>query len=145
MQIYSNMIPLPIHDVDVITFKICAKKLHSAADCYGLTDLKIEVQTWFVYFTAITSHNLVDRLLDADAKNCNLLQDKMLNFFVEEKVKDQKDCWSFDSKHQLVSTCVLLVSFVLCCQVLKIVSSATAEYSTLDTCSLTRPSLELHL
>jgi hypothetical protein len=71
-----------IHDDE---FVIHAKDLINAADRYGVTNLKLEAEVWYVHSTKITIENVIDNLLYADAMNCALLKEVLMDFIVETK------------------------------------------------------------
>jgi len=62
--------------------KYC-KDLMSAADLYGIVNLKVEAEAAYVQFTKITIDNVVDNFYLADTKKCALLKEKVMEFFVE--------------------------------------------------------------
>jgi len=64
-----------------------AKDLINAADKYGVTNLKLEAEVWYVQSTKITIENVIDNLLYADAMNCALLKEALMDFMVEKKVE----------------------------------------------------------
>ncbi len=101
---YENLIPVPIDGVDVEVFKLALKyvygldiernewKLHcqkllDVADKYELIDLKLMAEAACVEFMAITADNAHDLLLYADAKNCPLLKEAVMKFFVNNKAE----------------------------------------------------------
>ena len=61
------------------------KELINAADKYGVTNLKLEAEVWYVHNKEITIDNVIDNLLHADAKNCALLKEAVMDFIVENK------------------------------------------------------------
>ncbi len=71
-------------------FKIHSKDLINAADKYGVTNLKLEAEVWYVHHTEITFDNVIDNLLYADAMNCALLKETVMDFIAENKKKMQK-------------------------------------------------------
>jgi len=64
-----------------------AKDLINSADKYGVTNLKLEAEVWYVQSTKITIENVIDNLLYADAMNCALLKEALMDFMVEKKVE----------------------------------------------------------
>ena len=60
-----------------------AKEIIDAADKYGIVGLKLEAEVSFVRSTAITFDNAIDTLLYADATNCALIKEAVLDFIVE--------------------------------------------------------------
>ena len=66
-------------------FEGLEKELISAADKYGVTNLKLEAEVWYVNNEEITIDNVIDKLLYADAKNCALLKESVMDFIVENK------------------------------------------------------------
>ncbi len=61
------------------------KDFINAADKYGVTNLKLEAEVWYVNNTEITIENVIDNLLYADAMNCALLKESVMDFIVENK------------------------------------------------------------
>jgi hypothetical protein len=64
-----------------------AKHLIDAADKYGVVNLKLEAEVWYVHSTKITADNVIDNLLYADAKNCALLKEAVMDYIVKNKKK----------------------------------------------------------
>ena len=60
--------------------KTHAKDIIDAADKYSIINLKLEAEAAYVKSTDITIENAVDILLYADAKNCALLKENVLDF-----------------------------------------------------------------
>ena len=63
--------------------KAYAKDIIDAADRYGVVNLKLEAEAYFVESTIITFDNMMDHLHFAASKNCALLQEAVLDFVVE--------------------------------------------------------------
>ena len=57
-----------------------AKAIIDAADKYSIINLKLEAEAVYVKSTDITMDNAMDNLLYADAKNCALLKEAVMNF-----------------------------------------------------------------
>lgn len=57
-----------------------AKDIIDAADKYSIVNLKLEAEAAYVKSTDITMENAIDNLLYADAKNCALLKENVLDF-----------------------------------------------------------------
>ncbi len=57
-----------------------AKDIIVAADKYSIVSLKLEAEAAYVKSTAITMQSAMDDLLYADAKNCPLLKETVMNF-----------------------------------------------------------------
>ncbi|KAL7459308.1 hypothetical protein ACHAWC_011028 [Mediolabrus comicus] len=57
-----------------------AKDIIDAADKYAIVNLKLEAEAAYVKSTYVTMKNAVDILLYADAKNCALLKENVLDF-----------------------------------------------------------------
>ena len=66
-------------------FKTYAKDLINAADKYGVTNLKLEAEVWYVKNTDISIDNVIDNLLYADAMNCALLKETVMDYIVQNK------------------------------------------------------------
>ena len=60
-----------------------AKEIIDAADKYGIVGLKLEAEAAFVTSETITFDNAIDNLLYADATNCALLKETVLDFIAE--------------------------------------------------------------
>ena len=60
-----------------------AKDLINGADKDGVTKLELETKVWNVNRAEITIGNAVDDLLCADAMNCALLEEVVIDFIVE--------------------------------------------------------------
>ncbi len=63
--------------------KTHAKDIIDAADKYSIINLKLEAEALYVNSTNITMDNAMDNLLYADAKNCALLKEAVMNFLAE--------------------------------------------------------------
>jgi len=61
-------------------WKVRAKDFIDAADRYGLKNLKIEAEAWYVKHLEITKDNVVNTLVYAEEKNCFLLKEVATNF-----------------------------------------------------------------
>ena len=66
-------------------FKTYAKDLINAADKYGVTNLKLEAEVWYVHNAEVAVDNVIDNLLYADAMNCALLKETVMDFIVRNK------------------------------------------------------------
>ena len=73
-----------------------AKDLIGAADKYGISHLKLEAEACFVKSTEIDMENVMEHLLYADAMNCALLKEAVMDFLVENREEAMKNI-SFDS------------------------------------------------
>lgn len=60
-----------------------AKDFIDAADKYDIVNLKLEAEATYVKSTVITIDNVLDNLLYADAKNCALLKEAVMDFLAE--------------------------------------------------------------
>ncbi|KAL7456982.1 hypothetical protein ACHAWC_008440 [Mediolabrus comicus] len=60
-----------------------AKDIIDAADKYSIVNLKLEAEAAYVKANDITMDNAMDNLLYADAKNCALLKEAVMNFLAE--------------------------------------------------------------
>lgn len=56
-------------EIDGDHFATLAKDLINASDKYGVTNLKLEAEVWYVHSTQITIENVIENLLYADAMN----------------------------------------------------------------------------
>ncbi|KAL7530552.1 hypothetical protein ACHAWF_003424 [Thalassiosira exigua] len=59
------------------------KDIIDSADRFGIVNLKLEAEAFYVQSTTITLENMTDNLLYADAKNCALLKEAVIDFAVE--------------------------------------------------------------
>ena len=66
------------------------KDLIDAADKLGVVNLKLEAEVWYVHSTRITTDNVIDNLLYADAKNLALLKEAVMDYIVKNKKKVMK-------------------------------------------------------
>ena len=67
--------------------KANARDIINAADKYGVSNLKLEAEASLVNSTTFTLENVMDHLLYAEAKNCALLKETVLDYMVENKVE----------------------------------------------------------
>ena len=72
-----------------------AKEIIDAADKYGIVGLKLEAEAAFVTSETITFDNAIDTLLYADATNCALLKEAVMDFIYENR-KEAVSKLSFD-------------------------------------------------
>jgi speckle-type POZ protein len=75
--------------------KTHAKDIIDAADKYSIINLKLEAEAAYVKSTDITMDNAMDNLLYADAKNCALLKEAVMNFLAENS-SDASEKLSFN-------------------------------------------------
>ena len=64
-----------------------SKEIIDTADKYSIVNLKLEAEAAYVESTDITMENAIDNLLYADAKNCALLKEAVLDFLAENSVE----------------------------------------------------------
>ena len=62
-----------------------AKEIIDAADRYGVTNLKLEAEAFFVQGIIITVENVMEVLLYAESKSCALLKEVAMDYIVENK------------------------------------------------------------
>ena len=62
-----------------------AREIIDAADKYGIVGLKLEAEASFVTSTTISFDNAIDTLLHADATNCALLKEAVMDFVAENR------------------------------------------------------------
>ncbi len=67
--------------------KANAKDIIDAADKYSIVNLKLEAEAAYVKSTDITMDNAMDNLLYADAKNCALLKEAVIDFLAENSTE----------------------------------------------------------
>src|SRR6056300_1581611 len=108
--------------------KVHAKDIIDAADKYSIVNLKLEAEAAHVKATEITMDNVMDNLLYADAKNCPLLKEAVMNFLAENS-SDASEKISFNNVpgHLMKD---LLVAFSTNCK--KDGSASTDELTTLS-------------
>ena len=63
------------------------KDIIMAADRYGVVNLKIEAEANYVSASTFAFNNVVENLHFADAMNCALLKETLMNFIVKNKVE----------------------------------------------------------
>ncbi|KAL7517171.1 hypothetical protein ACHAWF_000107, partial [Thalassiosira exigua] len=76
--------------------KESAKDIIDAADKFGVVGLKLEAEASCVSSMDIAIDNVIDNLLYADAKNCALLKEAVMDFLVENG-KEAIENLSFDN------------------------------------------------
>ncbi|KAL7450327.1 LOW QUALITY PROTEIN: hypothetical protein ACHAWC_004765 [Mediolabrus comicus] len=64
-----------------------AKDIIDAADKYSIVNLKLEAEAAHVKATEITMDNVMDNLLYADAKNCALLKEAVIDYLAENSTE----------------------------------------------------------
>lgn len=64
-------------------WKLHSKELIDAADQYGVINLKLEAEYWYVKMTNVMIDNVVDVLLYAESKHLALLEERVMDYFVE--------------------------------------------------------------
>ena len=73
-----------------------AKEIIHAADKYGIVGLKLEAEAAFVTTETMTFENAIDNLLYADATNCALIKEFVLDFIAQNR-KEAVNKLSFDN------------------------------------------------
>ncbi len=73
-----------VPDEDLATH---AKDIIDAADKYSIIHLKLEAEAAYVKSIKITMDNAMDNLLYADAKNCALLKEAVIDFLAENSIE----------------------------------------------------------
>jgi hypothetical protein len=58
------------------------KEIIEAADKYGVTNLKLEAEAYYVALLTITAENVLEHLLFADSMNCALLKEAVMDFIL---------------------------------------------------------------
>ncbi|KAL7453420.1 hypothetical protein ACHAWC_005109 [Mediolabrus comicus] len=89
--------------------KTYAKDIIDAADKYAIINLKLEAEAAYVESAGITMENAVDNLLYADAKNCALLKEAVLDFLAENSVEAAQNISFTDVPGHVIND--LLVAF----------------------------------
>ena len=67
--------------------KTHAKAIIDAADKYSIINLKLEAEAVYVKSSEITIDNAMDNLLYADAKNCALLKEAVIDYLAENSIE----------------------------------------------------------
>ena len=62
-----------------------AEEIINACDKYGIVNLKLEAEVSYVNSTTLTNDNIIDNMLYADAMNCALLKEAVMDYIVAEK------------------------------------------------------------
>ena len=69
-------------DISSAEWKDHGKDLIDASDRYGLTNLKIEAESWYVKLIKFSVDDVVEAVAYADRMNCSLLKEAAVNFVV---------------------------------------------------------------
>ena len=85
------------------------KEIIDAANKYGISGLKLAVETVLVESLVITKGNVADWLIFADAKICPLLKEQAVAYFVSRP----EDILNSDSSKQLKESPKLLTELML--------------------------------
>jgi hypothetical protein len=64
-----------------------AREVYDAADAYGVTELKLEAEAYYVDSAVVSVDNVVELLTFADAKNCALLKERVMDYIVANEVE----------------------------------------------------------
>ena len=67
------------------------KNIILAADKYGVVNLKLEAEARYVTSLTLSLDNVMENLLFADSKNCALLEEKVVDFIIKNKIKILKN------------------------------------------------------
>ncbi|KAL7451880.1 hypothetical protein ACHAWC_008919 [Mediolabrus comicus] len=86
-----------------------AKEIIETADKYSIVNLKLEAEAAYVESNDITVENVIDNLLYADAKNCALLKEAVLDFLAENSVEAAQNISFTDVPGHIIND--LLVAF----------------------------------
>ena len=74
-------------DIEEKFFIDNGKEIIYAADKLGVVNLKLEAEVWYVHSTKLTTENVIDNLLYADAMNLALLKEAVMDYIVKNKKK----------------------------------------------------------
>ena len=77
-----------------------AEQIIDAADKYGVVDLKVEAEAWYVTYNTFSVGNVINELLYADAKSLPLLREAAMEFIL----KNARDVIKSDSFHDVMMT-----------------------------------------
>jgi hypothetical protein len=83
--------------------KTHAKEIIDASDRYGITNLKLEAEAYFVQGITLTVENVMDHLLYADSKSCALLKEVAMDYIVENKTALVKNIRFHDAPGSLLN------------------------------------------
>ena len=72
-------------DISEEEFVANTEGLIKAADKYGVVNLKLEAEVWYVNDATISIDNVIDLLQYAGAMNCALLKEAVMDFIVDNK------------------------------------------------------------
>ena len=64
-------------------FESHAKDIVDAANRFGVVNLKLEAEVWYIKLTTISVGNVMELLLYADAMDCALLKETVMDFIVD--------------------------------------------------------------
>jgi hypothetical protein len=62
------------------------KAIIAVADRFGITNLKLEAEAYYVPLLTITFENAMEELIFAGSMNCALLKEEVIDFIIENKV-----------------------------------------------------------
>ena len=62
-----------------------AKKLFDATDKYGIVNLKLQADAFYIKSTKLSVNNILDNFLFVCSRNCALLKDTLIDYIVESK------------------------------------------------------------
>ena len=98
-------------DADTAMKKLCrvGKDIIDAANRFGVVGLKLAVESHLVQAMAISSKNVADWLIFADAKTCPLLKEQATDFFVSRS----EDLLNSDASNQLRESPRLLAELMV--------------------------------
>ncbi len=75
-----------IYGLDIPAFGaviLHTKEIIEAADRYGLSNLKLEAEAYYVSSMTLTLENVMEHLHFADSKNCALLREAIIDFIIK--------------------------------------------------------------
>ncbi|KAL7546518.1 hypothetical protein ACHAWF_009846 [Thalassiosira exigua] len=68
-------------------FEERSKDILEAANKFGVTNLKLEAESWFVRSTQISTKHVLDLMLYADSMSCALLKEVVMDFIVANRAE----------------------------------------------------------
>jgi hypothetical protein len=86
-----------------------AREIINAADRFGVVNLKMEAETFYMEDTIFTLENVKELILYAESKNCALLKEAAMDYIVENKA-DMDDVSFVDAPGTLLND--MLVAFI---------------------------------
>jgi hypothetical protein len=97
-------------DISAAEWKDHAKGLLEAADKYGLTNLKVEAEAWYVKLLKISAGNAVEAVTCAKKINCFLLKEAAITCIVAKEVISSGTLKNIPESKDVIWDIICLVS-----------------------------------